>query len=131
MGVSAELTSGISTNDLLLRWDPTQQQKKTFIGKNELVEQEIGIDAYIPGNVFLSSGHWPGPRHPRVLIEDPPGTYVSADGRKYRAATYVDVMLDSTLGLVSLRNAVKGRVLVYYKKNGSSVGDTAIGKVSK
>ncbi len=38
------------------------------------------------------------------------------------------MVLDTTLGLVSLRNAVKGRVLVHYRKAGYEVGDPAIGK---
>ncbi len=128
LGASAEFLSGGSTNDLLLRWDPTAQKQKTFIGKNELTEQEVGIDAYVRGMYFFLPDTGLDANTLTVLIEDPSGTYISPDGRKYRAATYNDVVLDSVLGLVSLRFALKSRVLVYYKKGGHPVGDTAIGK---
>ncbi len=128
LGASAELTSGSSTNDLLLRWDPTTQKQKTFIGKNELTEQEVGIDAYTRGMYFFLPDTGLDANTLTVLIEDPAGTVTGSDQRKYRTATYTDVVLDSVQGLVSLRNALKGRVLVFYRKNGFSVGDPAIGR---
>jgi hypothetical protein len=66
----------------------------------------------------------------QVFIEDAAGTYVSAEApvpRRYRLATYNDAVLDSEQGFVSLKSAVKGRVLVFYKKNGLSVGSPTIG----
>jgi hypothetical protein len=128
LGASAEFVSGASTNDLLLRWDPTQQKHMTFIGKNELTEQEVGIDAYVRGMYFFLPDVGLDPGTLQVFIEDPAGTYPStADGRKYRLAAYDDVVLDSSLGLISLRNAVKGRVLVFYRKGAHPVGDPSIG----
>jgi hypothetical protein len=124
LGISAELAAGTSTNDLLLRWDPTTQKHKTFIGKNELTEQEVGIDSYVRGIYFFLPDTGLDPGTLQAFIEDPSGTYPSADGRKYRAATFDDVVLDSTLGLASLKNTAKGRVLVFYKKGGNPVGAT-------
>ena len=127
LGASAELVSGSSTNDLLLRWDPTAQKSKTFIGKNELTEQEVGIDSYTRGMFFFLPGTGLDTGTLTVLIEDPAGTSTGSDQRKYRPGTYNDVVLDSVQGLVTLRNALKGRVLVFYKKGGYAVGDPTIG----
>lgn len=126
LGAMAQLVSGGATNDLLLRWDPAQRKTKTFVGKNELVEKEIGIDTYVRGRYFFLPDFGLDPGTLQVFLEDPTGTYLSAaDGRKYRLATYDEVVLDSTNGLVSLRNVFKGRVLVYYKKGNFGVGYAA------
>jgi hypothetical protein len=107
LAASAELASGSSTSDLLLRWDPTLQKHKTFIGKNELTEQEIGIDAYTRGMYFFLPDSGLDAGTLTALIEDPAGTVTGSDQRKYRVAAYTDVILDSNLGLVSLRSALK------------------------
>ncbi len=116
-----------STNDLLLRWDATLPKTKTFVGKNELVEQETALDEYIRGMYFYLPDTGIDTGTLQVFIEDPNGTYVSAEAppRRYRLATYNDVVLDSVNGLVSLKNAVKGKVLVFYRKSGAPVGSTS------
>jgi hypothetical protein len=128
LGAMARLASGGSTNDLLLRWDPAARKTKTFIGKNELVQQETAIDGYVRGRFFFlpdlgpfDSGSF------QVFLEDAAGTFIateSAGTRKYRIATYDEVVLDSANGLVYLKSQFKGRVLVYYKKAGLGVGFT-------
>jgi hypothetical protein len=130
LGVMSELVSFGSTNDFLLRWDATLPKRKTFVGRNELVEQEIGINEYIRGMYFYLPDTGLDTGTLQVFLEDPSGTVLSADGRKYRLATYNEVVLDSANGLVSLKNAVKGRVLVYYTK-GSPVGATSTGVLPK
>ena len=129
LGAMAELISGGSTNDLLLRWDSTLPKTKTFIGKNELVEQETPLNGYIRGMYFYLPDTNLDPGTLQVFIEDPNGTYLSTagDGRKYRLATYNDVVLDSTQGLVSLINPVQGRILVFYKKGGAHRRNDGIG----
>jgi hypothetical protein len=127
LGAMAEFQSGGSTNDLLLRWDSTLPKTKTFIGKNELVEQETGINGYMRGMYFYLPDTNIDPGTLQVFIEDPNGTYLSSDPpgpRKYRLATFNDAVLDSAQGLVTLVNAVHGRVVVSYRKNGVGVGST-------
>jgi hypothetical protein len=128
LGAMAEFVSGGSTNDLLLRWDATLPKTKTFLGKNELVVQETGINEYIRGRYFYLPDTNLDPGTLQVYIEDPNGTFVSTEPpfpRKYRLATFNDVVPDSVNGLVYLVNAVKGRVLVYYKRGGLGVGTAA------
>jgi hypothetical protein len=131
LGVTSQIVTGGSTNDVLLRWDATLPRTKTFIGRNELVEQETGLNEYIRGMYFYLPDVGLDTGTLQVFIEDPNGTYVSTEApfpRKYRLATFNDVVLDSVNGLVSLKNPVKGRVLVFYKKGGAPVGTTANGQ---
>ncbi len=127
LGAMAQFVSGGSTNDLLLRWDATLPKHKTFVGKNELVEQETEISSYLKGVYFYLPDRGLDANSLELFIEDDDGSYVSGTGRTYKAATYNDAVLDSLNGLVYLRTAVKGRVLVYYKKGGLGVGSAGIG----
>jgi hypothetical protein len=131
LGAVARLVSGTSTNDLLLRWDSAAQKRKTFVGRNELAEQVVGIDAYLRGRYFFLPDVKLDPDTLQVFMEDPQGAYLSSEPagtRRYRPATYDDAVLDSNLGLVSLRVPARGRVLVHYHKNGNEVGSAAIGR---
>ncbi len=132
LGAMSQFIAGGATNDVMLRWDPAQRKTKTFIGMNELVEKEIGIETYVRGRYFFLPDFGIDAGTMQVFLEDPTGTFLSAaDGRKYRLATYDEVVLDPANGLVSLRIVFKGRVLVYYKKNGAPVGTTPTGKLPK
>ncbi|HEY9594168.1 MAG TPA: hypothetical protein VHE79_06810, partial [Spirochaetia bacterium] len=137
LGASASFQSGGSTNDLLLRWDAAPKKTKTFIGKHELVEQTLSLGSYTKGRYFFLPDAGIDSGSIKVFIEYASGTYTSTvssgetAARKYRLATYDDVILDSTNGLVTLRNALKTRVLVYYTKSGASVGNTTGATVPK
>ena len=124
LGAMAQLVSGNSTNNLLLRWDAASRKTKTFIGKHELVEQEIGIDTYMRGRHFFLPDIGLDNNSLQVFLEDASGTYISSDSRRYRLATYDEVAQDSSLGTVYLRNTFKARVLVHYKR-GLAVGFAA------
>ena len=132
IGASAELVSGPSTNDLLLRWDSTATKHKTFIGKNELIEQHVGLETYTKGRYFFLPDTGIDQGSLVVYLEDPNGTVAGtyavggAPAGMYRLATLNDVVVDTTNGLVSLKNPVHGRVVVYYTK-GSPVGSASIG----
>ena len=127
LGVMGQFVSGNSTNNVLFRWDAAPRKTKTFIGKHELVEQEIGIDTYMRGRHFFLPDIGLDKNSLQVFFEDPAGTYVSAESpsRRYRLATYDEIAQDSTYGLVYLRNIFKGRVLVFYKRGGAAVGYAA------
>ncbi len=131
IGASAELVSGSSTNDLLLRWDSTAIKHKTFVGRNELIDQHIGIETYTKGRYFFLPDTNIDVGSLVVYLEDKYGTILATDSSghssTYRQATLTDVTIDTTNGLVSLKAAAKGRVLVYYTVGGLPVGDTSLG----
>ena len=125
LGASAQLVSGLSTNDLLLRWDATTRKQKTFMGKNEVVQQVVPLNSYVRGMYFFLPDLGIDSSSVQLLIEDATGTITTSDGRHYRTAGYNDATVDPTLGTVTLLTAVKGRVLIYYTKSGAAVGTTA------
>ena len=113
LGASAKLAAGPSLNELLMRWDATGGNSKVFLGKNELVEERIALDSYMRGRHFFLPDT--GVENLEVFLEDPEGTLADGDGKKYRKAGFDDVVIDSVKGLVSLRAARSGRVLVFYR----------------
>jgi hypothetical protein len=132
LGAAARFVSGNSTNDLLVRWDAPTRKLKTFVGMNELVEQEVELNSYVKGRYFFLPDTGLDAGTLQVFLEDQNGTFVSppspaGDGRRYRPATFSEVRQDSVRGLIYFPNAVKGRVLVYYAKGGTSVGNAVTG----
>ena len=125
LGASAKLAAGPSLNELLMRWDATGGNSKVFLGENELVEERIALDSYIRGRHFFLPDT--GVENLEVFLEDPEGTLADGDGKKYRKAGFDDVVIDSVKGLVSLRAARSGRVLVFYRKGALKVGDPGMG----
>ncbi|HVO38843.1 MAG TPA: hypothetical protein VMV03_07420, partial [Spirochaetia bacterium] len=135
IGASAEFVTGPSTNDVLLRWDSTASRHKTFVGKNELIEQHVGLETYMKGRYFFLPDTNIDAGSLVVYLEDPNGTvagnYTQQTGTpfagNYRLATLNDVTIDTTNGLVSFKNPVKGRVVVYYTVGGGTpVGVNAV-----
>lgn len=125
IGVSARLAAGSGVNDVLLRWDSTGSRSRVFLGKNELAEEVHAPDSYIRGRFFFLPDM--GVQDLEVLLEEEGGTIADAVGRRYRRAGFDDVILDSTQGLVSIRVAWAGRMLVFYRKGGAAVGTTVGG----
>ncbi len=129
IGASAELVSGSSTNDLLLRWDATAVKHKSFVGRNELIEQHVGLETYTKGRYFFLPDTNIDPGSLVVYLQDQYGTVSGSDlaghTSTYRLATLTDVTVDTTNGLVFLKSPAKGKVLVYYTVGGTSVGNTA------
>jgi hypothetical protein len=126
LGASVLLASGDTTNQFLLRWDSSEEKTKDFIGANEVVRQKVSPDAFIRGRYFFLPDT--GVAGLTVYIEDPAGTVLGSDFRKYRAAGFDDVVLDSSGGLVSFKAVPKGRVLVHYTSGAYSVGDVNLGR---
>lgn len=125
-GASALVAAGAATHEALLRWDSHDAGRKVFLGRNELVEERIRPGDFIPGRFFfLPDG---SVDDLAVYLEDPDGSYAGSDGLAYREAGYADVELDSGEGLVTLKDAFRGRILVRYAKGGASVGDASLGR---
>jgi len=132
IGASAELVSGPSTNDLLLRWDSTDVKHKSFVGQNEVIDQHITLESYMKGRYFFLPDVNIDVGSLVVYLEDQYGTVILTDSAghtsTYRQATLTDLTTDTTNGLVSLNNAVKGRVVVYYTVNNVPVGNFPLGQ---
>ncbi len=124
IGVEAELLSGDSIHQLLLRFDNNDEGKVIFIGQNEVLEERIQLNEFVNGRFFKLPDE--DVEDLTVYIEDPDGSYTDLDNRHYRRAGLEDATLDSESGLVILKDEFPGRILVYYTKNGSPVGSNLV-----
>lgn len=127
-GVSAEFKTDISTHELLLRYEPTSGGRKTFVGMNELTEERVELDDYIKGRYFLLPDAGIG--SVIVLLEDRNGTISAGDGRSYRQLNGEEVAVSNDTGSITLSREARGRLLVYYEKAGTPVGDGSLGNSS-
>jgi len=123
-GISASFQTDISTHDVLLRYDPTSEQKKIFLGEFEITEEEINPGDYIRGQYFiLPDGELD---FLEIYIADKNGIYSGNDNKKYRRATDNEAFYSLTDGTVTLSEPSEVDVLVFYTVNGSNVGDTPV-----
>ena len=125
-GIAARLQTERTQHEFLLRYDPSQPVKKTYLGKNSVEELRIDPPAFAQGRFFVLPD--PEVDAVEVYLEDYKGSFLGSDGRKYRRATEFDVSLSRSEGLVSLQKPSPGRVVVYYEKGGAPVGSPSLGK---
>ncbi|MDR1317727.1 MAG: hypothetical protein LBK13_12725, partial [Spirochaetales bacterium] len=122
--VSAMFQTARSQHELLFRYDPSLPRKKTFIGKNEVEEVRIDPATYVRGRFFVLPDTQVSLSDLSIYIEDAKGSVTGDGGRRYRRATNFDYSYSPGDGTITLTNASAGRVLVYYTKNGHSVGSS-------
>ncbi len=126
LGASARFTSGSSEHEVLLRYEPAEQQKKSYLGSSELIEEFIEPMEYVKGTYFILPDA--DVEQLEILIEDPEGLFSGSDGRYYRAVVPEDLVSSPLRGTVSLKRKVRSRILVYYTKGGIPVGSTSLGR---
>ncbi|GAB4365132.1 MAG: hypothetical protein Kow009_01890 [Spirochaetales bacterium] len=125
-GIMARLQTERTQHEVLLRYDPSQPVKKTYLGKNLVEEVRIDPSAFIRGRFFILPDT--GVDSLEVYLEDYDGSFLGSDGRRYRKATESDATVSISEGLVNLRTPASGRVVVYYEKGGVPVGSSSLGK---
>ncbi len=127
-GISAAFRTDISTHELLLRYEPTAGGRKTYIGMNELIEERFELDDFTAGRYFLlPDSDIDGLI---VLLEDRNGSINAGDGRNYRKLNDEEYSVSKDSGSLSLSQEARGRLLVYYEKGGTAVGDGSLGSAS-
>ncbi|MBI9098930.1 MAG: hypothetical protein JEY91_10665, partial [Spirochaetaceae bacterium] len=123
-GISASFQSEISTHDILIRYDPTSEHKKVFLGEYEITEEVIEIGNYNRGQYFIL------PESDLdfidVLIADKKGIFSGSDGKKYRKVRENEMFHSLSDGTISFFQASETDVLVYYEKSGNAVGETTV-----
>ncbi len=125
-GIAARLQTEHTQHEFLLRYDPSQPVKKTYLGKNSVEELRIDPSKFVQGRFFVLPDT--DVDSLEVYLEDYKGTVLGSDGRRYRRATEFDVSLSRSEGLVTLQKPSAGRVAVYYEKGGLPVGSSSLGK---
>ncbi len=122
-GVMARFETARSQHEVMLRYDPTEEQSKTFIGEYEIDEETLELPDYQQGRTFILPNENIG--NLEVYVQDSSGEYSGSDGRRYTTDD-ITYTADLTNGFVTLVNDPDGRVLIYYSSGGSPVGDASI-----
>ncbi|RKX79263.1 MAG: hypothetical protein DRP87_03765 [Spirochaetes bacterium] len=128
LGASALFESEKTQHEILLRYDPTEKQEKIFIGENESIEERLNLGDYVTGRFFILPDE--NVENLTLYLEDGSGSLRGSDNRFYRRGTSSDAVLSESKGYVFLRKTYSGRILIYYEKNGYSVGHPSLGRGS-
>ena len=128
-GLSLDLQTTISRHELLLRLEGSQPQRTRFIGSRRVNSNRIGLGDYIQGRFFVLPDS--GISDLRLYIEAHNGAFAGDDGRFYNLVNPEDYgTLSAATGLLELYEMAHGRLLVYYRANGSEVGSRGNGRAT-
>ncbi len=125
-GISASFQTDFSTHDVMLRYDPTSEESKVFLGEYEVTEETLDLSSYTRGRYFILPDE--NIDSITIYIADEDGIYTGSDNLTYRKATNNEASYSLTDGTVTLTDASKTDVLVYYKKGTPAVGDITLGR---
>jgi hypothetical protein len=124
-GLSAELATRRSTHELLLRYEPSAEQRKIFYGMNEATEKRIGPPSYLRGRFFVLPDD--EVENLTLYLEDADGSISAAGGTWREADLDAAAVYSAEKGFIYLREKAAGRVAVHYTKGGAAVGDGTLG----
>ncbi|MBB6478402.1 hypothetical protein [Spirochaeta isovalerica] len=131
-GVSAEFQTALSSHDVLIRYDPTSEQKKTFLGEYEVTEELIELGNFKRGQYFILPDDNIDAGSLEFYIADKNGIYTSVDGsgnpyRNFRKAEPDEYSYSLLKGTVSLTEPAESDVLVFYMKGNLPIGNDLLG----
>ena len=122
-GISGRFESLQSEHEFMIRYDPTEEQNKTFLGSYEVTEEDIPLMDYLEGQFFVLPDQ--GITSLRVYAEEDNAPLSGSDGRRYRLITS-GYTINLEQGLLEMDEPAGGRVAVYYRKGSSGVGENPV-----
>ncbi len=122
-GISGRFESMQSEHEFMIRYDPTEEQSKTFVGSYEVTEEEILLMDYLEGQFFVLPDQ--GISSLRVYLEEDNGALAGSDGRRYTLITS-GYTIDLEQGLLELDEPAEDRVVVFYRKGAAGVGEDTV-----
>ncbi len=125
IGASAAFQTRKSYHELMLRFDPSESVVKEFRGKNEIIRQTFTPYEYQRGVLFILPDS--NITDVSVYIESEYGSLTGSDGRLYKKGDAEDFILSESEGTLRMREPADGRILIFYTKNGYSVGHSSLG----
>lgn len=135
-GLSAVFAGPSSMHELMLRYETTSQVTRTFVGESEYDSNRVEIGDYISGKYFLLPDrdvdsitvYLQSERSERDFGDR---SLQDTDGTWYRRLIQSEEYgLDNDNGILTLLSTLpEARVLVYYEKDGASVGDASLGEI--
>ena len=124
-GASARFQTARSEHELLVRYEPSAEQRKIFYGMNEASEKRIAPSSWTRGRFFVLPDA--DVENLTLYIEDDDGN-ISAEGGTWREADLdATAVYSAEKGFIYLREPAAGRVAVHYTKGGAPVGDVSLG----
>ncbi len=124
-GIKAVFGTNRSEHEVLIRYDPAEQESRTFIGGYEVVEERLKLPNYRTGQNFILPDT--DIYALEVYIESATGELTGSDGRRYTKRN-IDYNADLSRGFLNLEKPVSGRVLVFYQCQGKDIGDDSLGR---
>ena len=124
-GITLKGASDRMQNELMIRFDGTWEESKTYIGTYEANEEYLELYDYLPNRRFLLPDT--DIDSLRVYIRDDDGSYQGSSSYSYRLAEEGDYLIDSTEGILTLEEDFDGPVAVYYTSGGLPVGHSLLG----
>ncbi|MDX9802300.1 MAG: hypothetical protein RBT69_13300, partial [Spirochaetia bacterium] len=126
IGASAAFQTENTWHELMVRYDPAEIAVKEFIGRNEVNRQTFQPTDYQRGRLFILPDT--GFDSIEVYIENDDGAFTGDDKRRYKRAENTEAVISIDDGTVLFTPPLESRALVYYTKNGLSIGDGSLGK---
>jgi hypothetical protein len=127
LGGSAHFESRYSKHEILVRYDPSTRQEKHYLGSYERIQQEKELSSYLQGRYFLLPDK--NVDDLEVYIADPDGSFRdSSNNYSYRKLGKEEAVISSEDGIIYTDERCTGRLLVYYTKDGKSVGHPSLGR---
>ena len=127
-GIATTLVGDSSLHEFMLRYEASNEVRRSFIGTSEYITENRGIQDYIPGKYFLLPDR--NPENLRVWLEATDRDFGSAamsdtDNSSYRLLRpEQDYGLVGNLGELSINPDLPlGRILIHYTIAGISLSD--------
>ena len=119
-GASAALATSRSEHELLVRYEPSEEQRKVFYGMNEATETRIAPENAVEGRFFVLPDN--DVEGLTLYIEDADGSIAAAGGTWREANLDAAAVYSAEEGFLYLREPAEGRIAVHYTKEGRPVG---------
>jgi hypothetical protein len=123
-GISASFETETTYHDVMVRYDPTSEESKTFLGEYEVTEEVINLGDYVRGQYFILPDE--DIDSITVYIADEDGSYTGSDGLTYSVASDNEASYSLSDGTVTMTDASDVDILVFYEKSGVDVGDITV-----
>lgn len=128
---TARFQGRASEHEVLIQIENTSLQQVRILGGGRANNARIAVSDYLRGRGFVLPDGAIDAAGLEVLIEDPDGSVLSADGsRRFRVAGTGDVVVDRDEGIVRLKAdpPTDAIVAIYYEVGGTPVGNVALGR---
>lgn len=126
LGGYGRFESNSTEHHLAARYDPAQLEELHYRGSRLIEEQRIPPESFIRGRFFILPDK--EVESLKVYVrDDQKGSLTDTAGRNYRRLKDEEMVYSAAEGVLYLTSPADSEVLVYYEKNGLTVGEPSLG----